>query len=262
MDRRWKCHWDDVQLQPKSFNAEAKCILPPRKIIPVIFIPGIMGTNLMSKGDDKKEMWRGDAGYDIFLKWAERTGHERKNILNPESTRVDNRGLVDKEVYTPFSDDGYLFPKRHDRGWGEALNYSYGRFLSVFQAALINDWQSNVLNFELISKGDINLPYVSILNEFVGKPLGTKEKENEQTLTQKELDHFNRFLFPLHVFGYNWLADNAESASKLVEYIDKVINLYRCYGYGLAVEKVILVTHSMGGVSGSICDESNPRINV
>ncbi|EMW6875800.1 hypothetical protein P2E05_14305 [Providencia stuartii] len=243
-----KCHWDDVQLQPKSFNAEAKCILPPRKIIPVIFIPGIMGTNLMSKGDDKKEMWRGDAGYDIFLKWAERTGHERKNILNPESTRVDNRGLVDKEVYTPFSDDGYLFPKRHDRGWGEALNYSYGRFLSVFQAALINDWQSNVLNFELISKGDINLPYVSILNEFVEKPLGTKEKENEQTLTQKELDHFNRFLFPLHVFGYNWLADNAESASKLVEYIDKVINLYRCHGYGLAVEKVILVTHSMGGL--------------
>lgn len=184
----------------------------------------------------------------FFLQWAERTGHERKNILNPKTTTVDNRGLVDKEVYTPFSDDGYLFPKRHDRGWGEALNYSYGRFLSVFQAALINDWQSNVLNFERLSKGDIKLPYVSILNEFVEKPLGTEEKENEQTLTQKELDHFNRFLFPLHVFGYNWLADNAESASKLVEYIDNVIKLYRCHGYGLAVEKVILVTHSMGGL--------------
>lgn len=68
---KWKedgtCHWNDVQLQPKSFNAEAKCILPPRKVIPVIFLPGIMGTNLMSKGDDKKEMWRGDAGYEIFF---------------------------------------------------------------------------------------------------------------------------------------------------------------------------------------------------
>ena len=240
--------WDDVTAQHKSLNAEAHCIKPPTKVIPVIFIPGIMGTNLMSKGDDKKEMWRGDAGYEIFLQWAQRTGHERKNILNPETTRVDNRGLVDKEVYTPFSDDGHLFSKRCDRGWGEALNYSYGRFLSVFQAALIHDWQSNVLNFELLSKGDINLPYASILNEFVEKPFGTEEKENEQTLTQKELDHFNRFLFPLHVFGYNWLADNAESASKLVEYIDNVINLYRCHGYGLAVEKVILVTHSMGGL--------------
>ncbi|EFB73766.1 hypothetical protein PROVRUST_05038 [Providencia rustigianii DSM 4541] len=41
---QWKddgtCHWDDVQLQPKSFNAEAKCVVPPTKIIPVIFYLG------------------------------------------------------------------------------------------------------------------------------------------------------------------------------------------------------------------------------
>ena len=48
--------WDDVTAQHKSLNAEAHCIKPPTKVIPVIFIPGIMGTNLMSKGDDKKEM--------------------------------------------------------------------------------------------------------------------------------------------------------------------------------------------------------------
>jgi len=248
-DQYGKCHWNGIQLQKKSLNAKAMCILPPTKVIPVIFIPGVMGTNLMSNEGDKKEMWRGDAGYEIFLKWEKMTGHERKNILNPEITKVDNRGLIDKEVYTPFSDNGYLFPKRHDRGWGEALNYSYGRFLSVFQAALINDWQSDILNFELSIIGNgTELPYASILNELVEQPLETEEKENEQNLTQKELDHFKHFLFPLHVFGYNWLADNAESASKLVEYINKVIDLYRYHGHGLAVEKVILVTHSMGGL--------------
>lgn len=248
-DENGKCHWNDIQFQKKSRNAKARCILPPTKVIPVIFIPGIMGTNLMSNEGDKKEMWRGDTGYKIFLKWEKMTGHERKNILNPEITKVDNRGLIDKEVYTPFSDNGHLFPKRHDRGWGEALNYSYGRFLSVFQAALINDWQSDILNFELSIIGNgTELPYASILNELVEQPLETEEKKNEQNLTQKELDHFKNFLFPLHVFGYNWLTDNAESASKLVEYINKVINLYRCHGHGLAVEKVILVTHSMGGL--------------
>ncbi|EKT62669.1 hypothetical protein [Providencia burhodogranariea] len=36
-----KIHWDDLQLQHKSLNAEAECILPPRKVIPVIFIPGL-----------------------------------------------------------------------------------------------------------------------------------------------------------------------------------------------------------------------------
>ena len=249
-DENGKCHWNDIQLQDKSLNAKAKCILPPTKVIPVIFIPGIMGTNLMSRGDDKKEMWRGDAGYEVFFQWASRTGHERKNILNPEVTEVDNRGLIDHEIYTPFSDDGGLFPKRHDRGWGESLNYSYGRFLNVFQAALINDWQSDILNYENIAKGSqLSLPYASILNELVEHHLETEEKDNEQVLQLKELNHFKKFLFPLHVFGYNWLEDNAISAANLAQYIDKVLATYkyRC-GYGLAIEQVILVTHSMGGL--------------
>lgn len=50
---KWKedgtFHWDGVQLQHKSLNAEAICIMPPTKVIPVIFIPGIMGTNLKNK---------------------------------------------------------------------------------------------------------------------------------------------------------------------------------------------------------------------
>jgi len=53
-----KIHWDDVQLQHKSLNAEAKCIVPPTKAIPVIFIPGIMGTNL--KDSEGKKVWRAD----------------------------------------------------------------------------------------------------------------------------------------------------------------------------------------------------------
>lgn len=48
-DENGLCHWKGIGLQHKSFNAEAKCILPPRKVIPVIFIPGIMGTNLKNK---------------------------------------------------------------------------------------------------------------------------------------------------------------------------------------------------------------------
>lgn len=249
-DENGKCYWNDIQPQEKSLNAKAKCIMPPTRVIPVIFIPGIMGTNLMSKGDDKKEMWRGDAGYEIFLQWASRTGHERKNILNPEVTEVDNRGLIDKEIYTPFSDDGFLFPKRHNRDWGVALNYSYGRFLSVFQAALINDWQSDILNYEDIAKKNkSSLPYASILNELIAHPLETEEKEDEQLLQSKELNHFKKFLFPLHVFGYNWLEDNAISAANLAKYIDNVLDTYKYkFGYGLAIEKVILVTHSMGGL--------------
>lgn len=260
-DENGGCHWKDIQPLEKTLNAKATCILPPTKVIPIIFIPGIMGTNLMSKGDDKKEMWRGDAGYEIFLQWSSRTGHERRSILNPEVTQVDNRGLIDKEIYTPFSDDGCLFPERYKRGWGEALNYTYGRFLSVFQAALINDWQVDLLNYEnTVKQNKPLLSDVNILGELVGRSLATEEKENEQVLSQKELDHFKRFLFPLHVFGYNWLEDNAISAANLAQYIDNVLDTYRYkHGHGLALEKVILVTHSMGGLVARYAMNPSPE---
>lgn len=71
----------------------------------------------------------------------------------------------------------------------------------------------------------------------------------ETDFTEKELSHFKHFLFPVHVFGYNWLVDNAISAAQLVDYIDKVIRTYKYeHGHGLAVEKVIIVTHYMGGL--------------
>jgi len=57
-DENGKCHWNGIQLQHKSLNAKAKCILPPIKAIPVIFIPGVMGTNLKNKKG--KSIWRAD----------------------------------------------------------------------------------------------------------------------------------------------------------------------------------------------------------
>ncbi len=35
-DEKGKCSWNDLQLQHKSLNAQAKCIVPPIKVIPVI----------------------------------------------------------------------------------------------------------------------------------------------------------------------------------------------------------------------------------
>lgn len=58
-DEKGKCHWKGIGLQHKSLNAEAKCVVPPTKAIPVIFIPGIMGTNLKNNMDDQP-IWRAD----------------------------------------------------------------------------------------------------------------------------------------------------------------------------------------------------------
>ena len=247
-DENGKCHWNGIQLQHKSLNAKARCILPPTKVIPVIFIPGVMGTNLKKgKRQGSEAVWRGDNLVNVLFQWSGRSGKTRSELLNPKTTFVDNRGDIDNTVHTPFSDDGCLFPSRRERGWGEALAFSYSQFLSVFQGALVDDWQCDVVGLKQ-SRG-YSFEARGILNGLVGERLNTEEAENESVLTSDELTHFKHFLYPVHVFGYNWLQDNAISAANLTRYIDEILNLYRYkHGYGLATEKVILVTHSMGGL--------------
>ncbi|MDH2325141.1 MULTISPECIES: esterase/lipase family protein, partial [Providencia] len=247
-DENGKCSWIDIQLQHKSLNAEAKCIVPPTKVIPVIFIPGIMGTNLKDKKN--KSIWRADLenGADtLYLLW--KSSNERRNLLNVKTTLVDDQGKIKPSSHTFFSDDGNLFPSRAKRNWGEALYLSYGEFLDIFQTTLIDDWQKDILNIVLKHKPTSAQEYVSrkgILSNLEGQLLGETQ---DTPLTHKELTHFKHFLFPVHVFGYNWLVDNAESAAQLVKYIGKVIETYKHkHGYGLAIEKVIIVTHSMGGL--------------
>ncbi|MGO2336850.1 lipase family alpha/beta hydrolase [Providencia sp.] len=258
-NKEGRCSWVDLQLQHKSLNAQAKCIVPPTKVIPVIFIPGIMGTNLKDKNN--KPVWRADKfmGVDT-LYLATSTGERRRQLLNVESTFVDNKGkyiqsdnssfVNNKKDNTSFSDDGYMLPKRKERGWGEALFLSYGTFLDVLQSALLDDWQQDMFNIKrrdktksLQYKGDKS---TGVLRQLVNNSIGGT---NEALLTEDELNHFEHFLFSVHVYGYNWLEDNAISAANLTKYIDNVLETYKYqHGYGLAIEKVIILTHSMGGL--------------
>ena len=235
-DENGRCYWDGILLQTRKKNAIARLMLPPTKAIPVIFLPGVMGSNLMSTQDDETPIWRGDSEITVLRDWMNKSAKRRRILLNPDTTRIDNRGKISEDFFSPITDNCYLFPPREARGWGEVLYFSYGKFLSVFQGALVDGWQNASAKKE------------SILTLLVGKRINTEES-NESLLTTDELAHFNTFLFPLHVFGYNWLEDNKASAQKLIAYIDRVLNLYRHqHGSGLAVEKVILVTHSMGGL--------------
>lgn len=251
-DESGKVYWPGIQNQKKSENAKAVLLQPPVKAIPVIFLPGVMGTNLMGSGEGKEnDIWRGDSLGGVFLKWARRDGTERRELLNPDTTKVDNRGDIDQTIYSPFSSDEKLFSSRRERGWGEVLSFSYGKFLSVLQGALLDDWQQALDNY-----GKPTPEKKGVLSRLVGQPLSEgkyAEITGESVLTQEELNHFQNFLFPVHVYGYNWLQDNKTSAEGLVAFIDRTIKLYKnnC-GHGMPFppgqEKVIIVTHSMGGL--------------
>lgn len=67
------------------------------RVIPVIFLPGIMGTNLKAKSSKKnaKAVWRYDSETSL-LGWSLPSSGpiERKRVLHPERVDIDNRGSI------------------------------------------------------------------------------------------------------------------------------------------------------------------------
>lgn len=207
-------------------NLTAICYKVPDRIIPIIFIPGVMGTNLKSIGDKPRQnggLWRLDNPGTLAW-WLGRGPITRRNLLSPSASEVDDGGVIDQENAT----DNALFPSRRDRHWGEVAYMSYGSFLV---------WLQNALNdFDHCQGGkrdrliDANLQAVW----------------NEIPLTKDDVSLSYKYLYPVYACGYNWLDSNVESATRLAGRIKEIKNTYLAKGN--KCEKVIIVTHSMGGL--------------
>ncbi|BBG60804.1 MULTISPECIES: lipase/acyltransferase domain-containing protein [Providencia] len=265
-DEKKQVSWECTR-QHRSQNAKAYLHLPSIKVVPVIFLPGIMGSNLRSK-KDKKSIWRirtnklGMA-MDAFG-WLLTSGNKRKKLLAPEATETDSTQDVDNND----NESTYFANSRQKRGWGSVLQFSYAEPLDKLQKELLI-WEDyyNKAKSNGIGSADEAAEYFagngsdSIFQHILGKKLSP---DDTNPLSIDEAGKYRRLLLPLHAFGYNWLQDNAQSAQDLAKYIDDVLNLYRTkkngdIGHGLAFEegheKVILVTHSMGGLVARYASE-------
>ncbi len=229
-DHRGTPIWKSVLSPPDDTFALVYVI--PTRIIPVIFVPGVMGSNLKPRGEG--ERWRMDSKASA-APWILRGSKRRKQSLRPELMQVDQEGEVPTDMKLPAEE-----LKR--RGWGEIAAMSYGPALRWLEEHL-NDFGSyqNGLRAQL-------------RREALGAQVG------EQLLSEDEVRLSYRYRFPVHAFGYNWLDSNRESARALGRRIDEIIERYNhremSHGCPLArCEKVILVTHSMGGLVARHCSE-------
>ncbi|MBS9433993.1 hypothetical protein EAE92_15830 [Photorhabdus hainanensis] len=217
-------------------NLVATCLKYATKVIPVIFLPGVMGSNLKLKpeqeGEKGKSVWRLNSTYstDVLL-WMFKGASYRKETLDPNRTEVDDSGDI-----TPDHTEKNKFQTCKQRGWGEIAHISYGTFLPWLQAVL--DDERLAFEYCLAGKGEKTLRQRMV-------DMSLNAEWGEEPLTEAEVDHSYDFLYPVHVMGYNWLQSNKESAKRLAEYVDKVLAFY---GKRCATKKVILVTHSMGGL--------------
>ncbi|UTY59342.1 triacylglycerol lipase [Massilia sp. erpn] len=241
----------------ESFKTRGMATIPSRFVIPVIFVPGIMGTNLRAKVSPGIEAeknleialgapaWRMPNGSVDGIReagrWKERKPQQRQRILDAATLEVDDGGDI---VIPPCSLDPREMCKR---GWGELHAASYSQVLYTLQSHL-----DYTFRLDGLGKRQIRGRWKRVM-ECDPQRWGM---QSVAPLTEAELDRFARFQYPVYACGYNWLESCAKSADRLEKKIREVIAFW--VGTKHVCTQVILVTHSMGGLVARACAKRIP----
>ena len=255
---------------PKSFKVRAMVVRPPRDVIPVIFVPGIAGTNLRLKEVSKEEVWvpPNDA-WDLTkaISMANRSPEERQRLFDPENTEVYSGGDCSVDDKNYWLDE----KEAKRRGWGEVHSLSYNALLQRLETSLNDrsifpghtvpkEKQDNRLLPEigLMKYLEGGLPPEQISGRQVyNKPPDYSSMARDamkawgqrpKAMTAEEIRKLGDYYYPVWAYGYNWLGDPELAAKGLSERIEAVLKNYEKGKYFRHQGKVILVTHSMGGL--------------
>lgn len=224
-----------TRLTPAEDLTRSSMCIRPTTVVPIIFLPGIMGSNLRD-ATTKESVWNTNSTIAVLLQWIFRSSSTRQTKLAPDKAEVDDRGRwYGKSASIPDEKTG------KQRKQGTTSRAFYGDFVR---------WLDNRLNDHSLASHEGRL---SPWKPFEGRsdygktwgaqkpfiPIGPDESSNA----------WDNFFCPVHVHGYNWLKSNGEAGKVLAAAIDTIIaywNTQKDCGY--RCEKVILVGHSMGGL--------------
>jgi len=232
------------QTSPVSDTSRAECLLHPDRIIPIVFVPGIMGSNLKAKDPNLsngiKNIWRPDSA-SCAIRIIKQGPAGRQAIFNPSNAIVDNALAVEGKRLVRV-ENGFGEKLLTARGWGTVYWNSYGPFLEYLEHELneIMLWDSHRGSAEITSSW-------SAFHDG-GNLIHTEGKEHLLKLSTSELTNVAKYWYPVHAVGYNWLQSNEQSGKDLAAEIDRILASYKVKWGSKAVKKVILVTHSMGGL--------------
>lgn len=262
-------HWT---LTPTALCDPVILLIPPEAILPVVFIPGIMGSNLKSvpeAGQESEPAWRLDAGLAgkpiaLFKRWNGAPPGIRQAVLHPDRVTVDDGGAVPERsagtVIVPTVESAAqrkqaLIDRYRERGLGEVSESSYHPFLLWLEDSLNSSYRPHEWPEFQLKSMHLDMPDDASLQPRL-KPglevplagLGEHLLHQLPHLKTDDLSARAAYRMPVHAFGYNWLADNDAAAIKLAGRIEEIR-----HQYGSQCRQVILVTHSMGGLVARRC---------
>lgn len=267
---------------PQSDSTPQVAHFAPRRVLPVIFLPGIMGSNLCIASQERmQQLGRGKPENNIAWRpdsiSAKNVGKhttidvaERQLTLDPATTAVD---VYDPQSRNPELDgdgrhgnvtlrDSFRSPyladdppgtpraltavqKARQRGWGEVFFKSYGQLLQHLETRLNN----------ILLNGKLHPAWADVAGVdpswWKADPRLPQAALNEDELRKVASGCW----FPVHAIGYNWLQSNDDSARAVAARIKEIIKSYadardENNRPRFECKQVIVVTHSMGGLVG------------
>lgn len=235
-----------AQLSSPSLRESVDIYASDRPVIPVVFLPGVMGSNLYNT-KTKEVVWAPGGPLSTLWKYGITFDSSRQKRLDVTGTELYSNGEITAELTADYWNDlepGVLPPGLFEseaalrvRGWGGVFGSSYHAFMSRLQ---------HEMNTVML-KGAIT----PLWQKLLALPLQNYGvKMCCASLTGDDLKNVAPFRFEVWGGGYNWLEGNTESARKIQHFIETTVLPH--YKKNLATNnQVILVTHSMGGASGA-----------
>lgn len=230
-------------LTPSSRTDRVHMKLRRIHALPIIFVPGIMGSNLRGNASAEKShinrpVWRMDSELKLLHSLWDKSPDMRQRLLHPERTEVDDQG----EVPTKLVGSIHHARDYTDRGWGQVGKISYHAFLMWLEENLNPQRPERESTDTLHTR--LSLPYNTRWNP---------QKPGFAPLTTEESIQAQQWDYPVFACGYNWLESNTVAAERLAQAIQKTIDV--CNQSIGHCAQVILVTHSMGGLVARACSK-------
>lgn len=246
----------------ENFGCEDDMVyISPRQAIPIIFVPGIMGTPLLATGKDNRKLvnklegkwsWFPDnlewMGMHVSLGGFNRlNAAQKKTLLDPDQTKVPRD--IGEPDFSGLNLENCILPKleMEKRGWGTVIlgDYGYGSILNFLETEL------RTLFIRGQSRPQLKGAFLAFESEI-------DTLKGYIPLEFDDLKSASNWSYPVYACGYNWLRSNDDSASELSNYIQFVLKDCQTR-LKLKCKKVILVTHSMGGLVARRCAQKSPE---
>jgi hypothetical protein len=250
----WDEHGNDTAqsvLTGTNLKVRALCLTTPDLVVPILFVPGIMGTRLKVKNRDASAWFPPESTWEglvTVLKHLNKSAADRQKLLDPNNTEVDADGPAHPDesskallAIAPGTTDA---ERAKWRGWGQLYGKSYGGILSLLEKCLALIFDPDTQGKQLTATWK-----TLVMDQQDPAKLGAQKPFTP--LQEEHLRDAADVLYPVHAVGYNWLRSNKESGEHLALEIERITGHYR--SKGKICDKVIIVTHSMGGLVGRAC---------